>query len=375
MKIRGALVAFALLSVIFCGKSFAAEPPDPCCPIFQRCCPKTYSCCNVTFSLFGEWLFLQPNGSSIYYAVEAFPYNTGIAIPEVSPSWQVFEIDPSYHSGFEVGAKFLFPKNDMNLELNWERIHTQDSASMDVAPQPFGTGNMVGPFFDIGPNSEAYKKASGEAVFHFDAVNLIFGKMVCFVNDLSARLYAGAGFSRIHQSISSTFSNTAGTISRTVYAYSTFLGAGPEFGLDFDYRLYGGFSFTGSSSLALYMGQLKNQTTFSSLTPALATISVPQPNVQTTTVPNRTQLIPGFEEKLGFCYAVSCKRWGFALGAGYQFQVYLDAVQSVDMTAPQVIPSLTPGPTANMGVYAVGFERTLSNFILTGPYVSLNIDF
>ena len=59
----------------------------------------------------------------------------------------------------------------------------------------------------------------------------------------------------------------------------------------------------------------------------------------------------------------------------YQFQIYLNAIQSIDMTAPQVPPSLSPAITPDSGVYAVGFERTLSNFILTGPYVSLNVDF
>jgi hypothetical protein len=52
------------------------------------------------------------------------------------------------------------------------------------------------------------------------------------------------------------------------------------------------------------------------------------------------------------------------VGFGYQAQVYIDAVQSIDMTAPQVPPSLLPDAVPDDGVYAVGFERTLSNFIL-----------
>jgi len=370
MRARYTAIAVSLLSTLLADDCF-----DPCAPVFKKCPPVISNCCHVVFEPFVEWLYLQPNGSSIYYAVEAFPFDTAIAIPEVSPNWQVFEIDPSYQSGFEVGSKFLFPRNDLSLEVNWERLHTHDSESMQVASQPYGTGNMVGPFFDIGPNSSAYKAAKGKAVFHFDAVNLIFGKSVCFVNDLSLRLYTGAGFTRIKQSISSTFSNPEADTSRGVSAHSTFLGAGPEFGLDFGYKLCGSFYFTGASSIALYMGQLKNHTTYTSFSPALAAASIPQPNVQQTTVPNRTQLIPGFEEMLGFSYVLSYCQCQFTFGAGYQFQIYLDAVQSVDMTSPQVLPSLTPGASVDMGVYAVGFERTLSNFILTGPYVSLDVDF
>jgi hypothetical protein len=329
----------------------------------------------VLFDFYGEWLFLQPNGSNLYYAAEAFPFDASIAVPPVSPNWQIFEIDPSYSSGFEVGTNFIFPANDMNLEVNWERMHSQDSESMQVAPQSIGTGNMVGPIWDIGPNSANYKNARGIGFFHFDAVNLFAGKTVCFMNNLKTRFYAGAGFIRVKQQVSSEYFNSALTISRSVSASSLFLGAGPEFGLDFDYRLIRGFSFTGSTSAALYMGQLQNSTTFTSFTPRLNDIHVPQPNVQQTTVPNRAQLIPGFVEKLGFSYASSFNSSKWTLAAGYQFQIYVNAVQSMDFTSPQVPPSLSPAIVPDLGVYAVGFQRTLSNYILTGPYVSLAVDF
>jgi len=374
--------SYTMLGLSFCSMLFAKEEmhaqsasQKPKVSILEQCPPKPSHFSSVNVEMFGEWLFLQPNGSSTYYAAEAFPFNTEIALPEVSPSWKIFEISPSYHSGFAVGSSFLFPENSIDLEINWERLHTHDSDSMSVSPESYGTGNMVGPLFDIGPNSAAYKSAKGKATFHFDAVNVTVGKKICFMDDLSAHFYTGAGVLRIRQSISSLFSKTDGLTSRGVYSLSQFLGAGPEFGIDFNYRLIRSFSFIGHSSMGLYMGQLKNHTTYTSTSPDLANANIPQPNKQRTTVPNRTQLIPGFEEKLGFSYAISGKKYQFTLSAGYQFQIYLDAVQSVDMTAPQVLPSLTPGATVNMGVYAVGFERTLSNFILTGPFASASIDF
>ncbi|HSX10898.1 MAG TPA: Lpg1974 family pore-forming outer membrane protein [Chlamydiales bacterium] len=350
--------------------------PQPCCPLMQKCSPENYKCSGTTFEVYGQWLFLQPNGSNIYYAAEAFPFDNAIATPPVSPNWQIFEIDPSYHSGFEVGTRFIFPNHDLYLKLDWEWLHTLDKESMDVAPESLGTGNMVGPIFDIGPSAAAYTQAKGKAVFQFDEVNCTFGKSLCFVGGLTLRVFTGAGFLRIKQSVTSTFSNSTASTSRTISAPSTFIGAGPEFGADFDYRLCGRLYFTGSSSAALYMGQLKNHTTFKSTSPFLPSLfGVSNPNVQHTSVPDRTQLIPGFEEKLGFSYITSLcsSKWTFAFG--YQFQIYLNAIQSMDMTAPQVIPSLSPAITPDVGVYAVGFERTLSNFILTGPYVSLNVDF
>lgn len=367
--------SFALTSLA-ADRSKAASPQTPPPPVIQKCSPKNYSPDRTTYEVYGQWVFLQPNGSNIYYAVEAFPFNTELATPPVSPNWQVFEINPSYNSGFEVGTQFIFPNNDLYLKFNWEWLHTIDRESMQVSPESFGTGNMVGPIFDIGPNSAAYSQAKGKAVFQFDEVDCIFGKSLCFADDLTLRIFTGAGFLRIKQSITSLFSNSSGTSTRIVSAPSTFIGAGPEFGADFDYYLGRSFYFTGFTSFALYMGQLKNHTTFKSTSPALSTIfGVDNPNVQRTSVPNRSQLVPGFEEKLGFSYiaAYSSSKWTFSIG--YQFQIYLDAIQSIDMTAPQVVPSLLPDVTPDAGVYAVGFERTLSNFILTGPYASINVDF
>ena len=122
--------------------------------------------------------------------------------------------------------------------------------------------------------------------------------------------------------------------------------------------------------------EMKNKTTYNSTTPELIPLLLPetQPNVQTTSVPNRTQLVPGFEQKIGLAYIGTCGCFTFNLGVGYQAQVYINGVQTVDMTAPQVLPALALF-TPDTGVFAVGFERTLSNYILTGPYVSLSVTF
>ena len=45
------------------------------------------------------------------------------------------------------------------------------------------------------------------------------------------------------------------------------------------------------------------------------------------------------------------------------------------MKTAQVEPSILPKIVPDAGLFAVDFERTLSNFILTGPYASLSFDF
>lgn len=335
------------------------------------CTPQVPDCRSVMFELYGDLLFLQPNGSDLYYAAEAIPFDPSIAVPAVSPNWKIFEIDPDYQVGFEVGAKALFTDPNASIEASWERLHSHDTASHTAGL----ASDMIGPMFDIGPNSTAYQTANGKASFLFDAADLVFGKKFCFHNNLYAGFYAGAGFARIKQTLSSTYSNLSGSITRSISTYSKFIGAGPELGLSFDYRIAGGFFFTGASSAGLMLGQMENKTTYQSTTPVLTALSIPQPNVQTTSTPHRTQLIPSFEEKLGFAYAANFECWKLTFSAGYQAQIYLNAVQTVDMTAPQVLPSLDITGASGTGVFAVGFERTLSNFILTGPYIALAFDF
>ncbi|MBP9841604.1 MAG: hypothetical protein KBC64_04175 [Simkaniaceae bacterium] len=335
-------------------------------------CPQSNACSRVSYEFYGDFLYLQPNGSQLCYAVEAFPFDNAIAVPPASPNWRVFEIDPNYTPAFQVGFKTFFPTNDTNLEVNWERLHSHDSASMQVATDQ----DMVGPMSNIGPNSFAYAKAHGRATFHFDSSDLLFGKQICFFDRLYMNLQFGASFARIKQTLNSHYEDVPGTTIRKIESPSTFTGGGAKLNVDFDYQIYRGLSFTGNTSIALLMGHLKNSQTYQSYAPALTTQGIPQPNVQTTRVPNRTQAIPSFEEKLGFAYAVkfnNCCELNF--GIGYQLQVFLNAIQTFDMTSPQVLPSLFTGGTVQEGVYAVGFARRFSDFILTGPYFSASLRF
>ena len=369
MKSLALTTACLLASTLMAAKKQPTPPPEP--TVTKQCCHDRFKESGITYGFFAEYLYLQPNGSDLYYAAEAIGLDESIAVPVVSPNWKVKEINPNYHSGFEVGAHVSFNITDFNLALSWERLHGHDSASFTASSAP---GFMVGPFFDIGPNSVEYKVAKGKARFQFDGVDLRFGKELCFFKNFYLQFFAGASYTRIHQSLTSTYSNLDNPISRTVKYSSTFWGAGPQMGLDYKFRIYHSFFFTGNSTFSLYMGRLQNDNSFKSRTPELAILGIPQPNHQKTTVPNRTQLVPGFEQKLGFSYVATWDKVRALFEIGYQCQIYLDAVQTVDMTAPQVLPALAP-TAPDVGVFAVGFERTLSNYILTGLYATVGIDF
>ncbi|MEN9344013.1 MAG: hypothetical protein RLZZ453_800 [Chlamydiota bacterium] len=324
---------------------------------------------GVRVGIYTEYLAMQPNGSNLYYGAEAIPLAPGLTMPAASPNWKILEIDPGYHFAFDVGIAVLLDNVGINLSTDWQWIHTHDSDSFNT---PTDT-NMVGPIFDIGPQSANYKKAKGTATYQFDQVNFDCGKQFV-AGKWHGSVYGGAGFLRIKEGVKSHFSNASTNIARTVNTSSTFIGAGPQIGFDYDYKICNHLFFVGNSILSLFMGQLSDKLTFVSYTPELSDIGNPNPNRQKTSVPNRAQLVPGWDQKLGFSYVLSFKKAAIAFGLGYQCQIYLNAIQTMDMTAPQVLPE-GAAFSSDVGVFAVGFERTLSNFILTGPYAGLDIQF
>ncbi len=361
----------SLLSITLLNALSAEGVPSsnslPTCTSFE---PKSRS---VMAELYGECLFLQPNGSSIYYAVEAIGLDPDIAVPAVSPNWQVYEIFPDYSPAFNLGARAHFSDMDTAITLNWQRLFSNDRANKTVGSV---NGEMIGANSDIGPNSHYYLKAKAKAKFHFDTVNLNFSQRFCAFGRFYPNFFAGGSFARIKQIQHNHYENDSLSVARSIDNYSTFIGAGPDLGFDFDYRIIAGFFLNASTSMAMIIGESQNGTHYKSWSPNLVVLDCPNPNLQKTTVPNRTQLVPALEERLGFSYSGMFSCCKITFGFGYQAQIYLNAIQSFDMTN-QVLPEITGigTPTVDDGLYAVGYVRTLSNFILTGPYINLGLVF
>lgn len=327
------------------------------------------SCCSTdvflsspfhTFEIEGSALYLQPTGGNLHYAAEAQP------LPLLTPQWKIHEISTDYHFGFDVGIRGIFHDTNSNLALNWEHFHSSDSAKRTVP-----AGNMIGPFFEIGPDSSFFMKARGHAKFDFDQINLDYGIFINFGSRLETNVYAGVSGVRIAQTIHSYFSSLDGTITRSIKVPSSFLGAGPQLGLDFDYRIVDGFHFSGEAAASLFVGRQKNHTKYRSVSPTLAAFGFPF-NPQKTSVHKKTQVVPALEGKLGLSYFYITCDFMFKIEAGYQAQVYFNAIESFNIGSQVLLPPITPNTT---GVYARTFEPETSNFALAGPYVMIDFGF
>jgi hypothetical protein len=308
-------------------------------------------------------LLVQPTGSNLHYGAEANP------LPLPTPNWTIHSINPDYHFGFNVGIGMMSHCTNMDLRMSWEHFHSTDSEVSLIS-----TSNMIGPFFEIGPDASPYNhKAKGTVVFHFDQANITSGLYVNFGDRLKTNLFGGVNFARIKETLTSFYQNDTSTIYRKIVTPSLFTGAGPQLGMNFAYKIVEGFHLTGRSSGSLLVGPQKNNTTFKSTSPALTGLGITPPNYQTTKGGQKTQVVPGFEGNLGLSYVFNfCDHYMIKLEAGYKAEIYLNAIQSIDIGSEVITPPVTPD---TVGVYARTFKQTLSNFALAGPYFTFDIGF
>jgi len=324
---------------------------------------------HLSYQLFGGVLMLQPNASNLTYAVEAIPDNFSLPDPLMEANWFDHEISPSYFPAFEVGAKFQFQSLRMNLVVGYERL---SGTNIEHLSLPLSNA-MAGPLFDIGPDAEPYIRAKGKAVFRFDQANLYLEKEFYDSCRWTLNLCAGTAFARIKEYMRTQYFSGGGAITRIIKSPSVFAGGGISSGGSFSFRLANHFQLTGSTAFSLLMGRMSNHTTYRSFSPDIATNGNPQPITERTRVPTRAQLVPSLEEKMSFTFdfPISCSST-FSLEAGYLFQIFFNAIQTFDITV--IVTTDLPFSTTD-GYYAQGFRRTLSNFILSGPYVNLNATF
>lgn len=308
-------------------------------------------------------LALSPSANNIDYAAQATP------LPIQSPRWNTYELIPGHHFGFDIGIQVQLHTRKTALGINWEHFSSNSTARHDV---PVDT-DMVGPFFEIGPDAQPYKKARGKVCFKFNTVNLTYGQWIHFGDHLDTNLFAGINATTIKECLTSVFSNKDNSIIRTISSPSSFTGAGPQVGCDFVYHVVKGLNFTGQLSGALIIGPVKNSTTYSSVSPELTLLNFASPNEQSTHTCKHSQVVPGISERLGIAYFFSaCSTFVCKIEIGYEARVYINAIQAIDMASQ--VTGVKPVPDT-AGVFARTFKKTVSNFALSGPYFALNIAF
>lgn len=313
-------------------------------------------------------LYLLPSGSNLHFAAEADPVTESEPLPAQTPNWKIHNIRPDYHWGFAVGLNAHDFCRCAKAHADYAHLRANDTSSTTVPSE-----NMLGPFFEIGPDASAFTYAKGKVAFEYDAFNINYGAIFCESPYFLANFFAGVGGVRIEEKITSFFSNEEEDVTRTIKTPSTFLGAGPQLGLDFSYIFCEGLQLTGRAVGTLYVGKVKNHTDYTSVFPTEdGTDILTSPNKQSTHTHKRTQVVPGFEGKLGLSYGFDLCNCAITAEAGYEVRYYFNAIQTYDIGSEVDTPPIIPGV---VGVYARTFQRNISDFSLAGPYVRLSMDF
>lgn len=320
---------------------------------------------SPSYSIDGQFraLFLKPSSSNMHYAAQATP------LPYQSPHWNIYDLQPRYHFGFDLGLRAIIHSCDTNVALNW--IHFK-SRTCGVHKVPVNT-DMVGSFFAIGPDSSVFKKAAGSAVFSFDTANATFGQYIQFGERLQTNIFAGVSFLRIKECFGVTYASENDETVRTIKNPITLTAGGPQIGCDFSYDITCGIYLSGHATASIFIGPATDCTSYSTTSSVLALNDFPSPNNQSIATCKRTLVVPGFEERLGFGYSFDfCKNFTGRFEVGYEARVYLSALQAVnigsEVTTPPVVPS-------TIGVYARTFQREVSNFALYGPYIAFDFTY
>ncbi|MDR3501194.1 MAG: Lpg1974 family pore-forming outer membrane protein [Legionella sp.] len=331
----------------------------------------------------GAWLYLKPmsnNHTYAYYVAGQQPFYQ---------SWHAQSINPSYASSFELGVVYHIKESTFTGSVDWIHLASNDSASKQGnQTTDFTHVAFVGPPFDMGPQVFGIRQADAKLKYNYDNVAINLEKVFSLSDGwLSAKVMAGVNILYLQQDMSTTFSDFVGATTPltsplsadpnflfNVHSTSTFTGAGPDLGLNSQLALFNGLSIVGAAFGSLNVGTVSIQEKFSATSTPLRQNGIGLSQQQITT-PNKTQVVPGFDGKLGLMYRIKTQQLpNFSVEGGYRVIAYMNAIST---TTPQTLvqTGTTPGlpdiSTGTMGIISASQQDRPFN--LNGPYVALKL--
>jgi len=304
------------------------------------------------FEISGSLLYLQPGSGNLEYATLVTP------LPLPSPNWNNQSLTPNFTPAFRVGLRYL-PDNTNDIQLNWTHLTSTADASVVGSPT-----QMVGPSYQIGPDANVFKIGQGTFNSAFDSVNFDAGHIFCADCAFQLRVFGGAEFARISETVSGAFQSYDGTTTASNTTNSLFTGAGPRLGMKGQYNL-GDFQFFGEAAGAGLIGTTESRINFTATSPALLGLGIAT-NSQALTSPNATQVVPSFDARFGTAYSFPPSSYGqFKIELGYQAAVYMNAVNQYSLTQVTVPPVV-----GTVGVFLATQQHLQSTFTTQGPYLT-----
>lgn len=331
-----------------------------------------------------DTLFLQPNSNNLKYAVFVAgnqPY---------SQSWHNQSIDPGYSPAFGVGLNYAFGQSTYDASIDWLHVNTSDSSYKQASENTdIPTVEFVAPPYDVGPAVFGIKRADSTVKSNFNSVAINIGKTFTYPC-VTGKIFGGINILNINQNLTTIFSDYAGSpeISDQAYALpadanfkfttqntSKYLGVGPNVGCNIQYKNPYGFGVVGQVAGSLTAGSISAQDSFTSTSARLQALGI-NPSSQSITTPTMTQLVPGFDSKLGALFSRTYWNVDLTLEGGYRFAYYINAISNINPDTLVQAGTNSTIPEFATGTMAIN-STTASNgpFSLRGPYLNLTIAF
>lgn len=332
--------------------------------------------------IYASFLYIKPTSDDLKYAT----FVSGIQ--PYHQSWHYLAINPAYDPTFELGLNYAFPCTPYSAALYWTHLNSNDSSSKQASRSTdLTTVEFVGPPFEMSPPVFGIKHVNSNNNFEFDSILLNVSKLVEYSSPVQVRYFGGISVLNLHQTLTTTFSDYAGSPA-TPYSYplppdpsfsfqlqnvSRYLGAGPDVGINVQYKTASGFGILGQFLGMLTVGTIKTQDNFTSTSARLTSLGIGTSH-QEITAPNATQVVVGADGKLGIFYDYQMNSWELTIEAGYRMATYLNAISTV---VPQTL--VQPGTVFITPEFATGTMAIVSTdarsrpFSFNGPFLNAKI--
>lgn len=308
-------------------------------------------------------LALRPSATNLNYVI----YNK--ELPVQSPSWEEKELRPNYAFAFELGSRYI--NNGRDVAINWVHLNSTTS-DYTVAPD---ASYFLGPDYEIGPTGLPNRDATGKVTFQYDVINLEVGQTLIPSEQIGLRFFGGISNAYLREKVNAFYYGNvltgefAGPFTTDQTVTSNFTGIGPRIGMSADYQFGCGFSLLGEGAVSALVGSVHAKTNYLSTSQELLIQYSQAENAQFIKDQSLTQVIPGFDTKLGLSYKyVTSNNIGLDVQAGFEAAVYVNAIN-------QYLPESLVQPSSTGGIFVDTMSHTLSNYTVQGPYLKASVVF